>query len=387
LEKEKNSKYIELPVEENKHHCPGMSRRTFMKATGATLAGLALPLNLISCNEVPVVLHAVDPPVGTSTVAIVRKDDIEEMVMAAIDMSGGLGEIASGDTVVIKPNILLGMESLLKHRVYTHPDVLRAVIKAVKTRTSAQNITVADASSFGMSTKVSAQQTGMLDITIEEGVNFQAWETGLYVSATSESFEHIDFNIRIPSALMDGSFDHFINVPILKNHDRVPCSNVDYTCCIKNHVGLLHPVDRIAGGCCTFPDVIYGSPLDMGIHKADLGEISAELNLAVPRHAMNIVDALTIVLSGGAASLNMEVAEAGLILASKDRVACDSLAVAVLRHYASEKGICLPYVNKSVWDQAQILHAQHLNLGRTRENIEIVSDNVNNFEDILNMWS
>lgn len=385
--KKENNTFFELPGEKKKSCCPGMTRRNFIKTTGATLAGLTLPLNLISCNETPVQLPEVEPPIGDVTVGIVSKENIEEMVMRAIEIAGGLGEINKGDTVVIKPNLVLGLESTLSHRVFTHPEVLRSVIRAVKEKTDSTNITVAESSNFGVSTIAVARQTGILDMTMEEGVNFLAWETGKYGSATSESFEHIGFNLKIPNSLLDGSFDHFINVPILKNHELIKPCNVDYTCCIKNHIGVLHPFTRVTAGDNPIFKVNPDSPLSFGIHKPDLGEISAELNLAVPKHAMNIVDALTVVLSGGAASFGMEVAETGLILASKDRVACDSLAVAVLKHYAIQKGIDRPYVHKSVWDQAQIKHAQLLNLGRKRENIEIVDENVEDISGILDNWT
>jgi uncharacterized protein (DUF362 family) len=173
---------------------------------------------------------------------------------------------------------------------------------------------------------------------------------------------------------------------VLKNHDVVVGADVEYTCCIKNHVGILRPLERILDQNDILRDDVSLSDLNFGIHKSDLGEISAELNLVVPKHAMNIVDALTVILTGGGAWVDMEAAEPGLILASKDRVACDSFALAVLKHYASEAGVDRPYVNKSVWDQAQIKHAQHLNLGRNRENIRIDFTDVDNIENILDEW-
>jgi uncharacterized protein (DUF362 family) len=386
LKNQKNSQCNKLPKTGNEKGCPRMNRRSFIKATGATFAGLTLPWCLTSCDNVPIELPAVEPPIGEVTVGIVRKDDVEEMVRTAIDLAGGLGEIHQGDTVVIKPNIILGLASYLPHRVFTHPEVLRAVIKAVKDQTDNSNITVAEASQAGTSTERWARGTGILDIINEEKVHFLAWETAEYVKVTSHSFEHIDHAISIPKSLTDGSFDHFINVPMLKNHDVVVGSNVEYTCCMKNHVAILHPLERIFDKNDKLGENVSFSDLNFGIHKSDLGEISAELNLVVPKHTMNIVDALTVILTGGGAWMEMEAAEPGLILASKDRVACDSLGVAVLKHYASEAGVDRPYVNKSVWEQAQIKHAQHLNLGRNRENIRIDFTDVDNIENILDEW-
>ena len=58
------------------------------------------------------------------------------MVNRAIELAGGLDEIRNGDTVVIKPNLTTGYS--LPSRVTTHPEVLRAVIRAVKARTPAE---------------------------------------------------------------------------------------------------------------------------------------------------------------------------------------------------------------------------------------------------------
>ncbi len=239
----------------------------------------------------------------------------------------------------------------------------------------ASNITVAEASSYmDPSTQAVAEKLGLYEVIRSEGVNFLAWEEEEYVEARSFDFYNITFNIQIPKSLVDSRFEHFINVPMLKNHEAISFSNADYTCCIKNHVGVVSRHTRIVGG-------------GRGIHQADLGEKIAELNLAVPVHAMNVVDALTVVLTGGPASWRMDLAHPGLILASKDRVACDSLALAVLRYYASQQGINRSYLKKSVWRQAQIVRAQQLNLGRRREDIRVAHDGVAEIEGILAWWN
>ncbi len=357
----------------------GMSRRDFLKISGMAVALAALASG---CGKVGgaqkeyvekyVYLEMPPPPAGDIEVAMVKGGSIEEMVSRAIELAGGLGEIRSGDTVVIKPNLTTGYT--LETRVTTHPEVLRAVIRAVKERTEARNITVAEASSYmDPSTLEVAQKVGVYDVVVSEGVNFLAWEDEEYVEATSPDFWHINWLLEIPKSLTDSRFDHFINVPMLKNHDAISRSNADYTCCIKNHVGVLSREMRTTGG-------------GKGIHTKDLGEKIAELNLSVPVHTMNVVDALSVILSGGPASTDMQYTDPGLILACKDRVACDSLGLAVLRYYAAQLGVKRPYVDKSVWQQAQIVRAQELNLGRYKENIKVASEGVDNIDAILAMW-
>jgi uncharacterized protein (DUF362 family) len=361
-----------------------VNRRRFLKVAVLIAAALALPAGCGSprptasssaAADVSDVLELNGPPAptGYATVGIVRSGDIAAMVNRAIELAGGLGEIRSGDTVVIKPNLTTGYK--LATRVTTHPEVLREVIRAVKQKTDAKNITVAEASSYAdPSTLEVARKVGVYDVVQSEGVNFLAWETEEYVEATSYLFQHIQFRLLIPKSLTDSRFKHFINVPMLKNHDVVAIANADYTCCLKNHVGVLAREKRTRGG-------------GNGIHQDDLGEKIAEINLAVPKHTMNVVDALTVVLEGGPASTHMKYTNPGLILASKDRVACDSVALAVLRYYASQMGISRPYVEKSVWDQAQIVRAQELKLGRRKNRIKVAGEGIAEIDGILAQWS
>ena len=357
----------------------GMSRRDFLRISGLAVALAALPFG---CGKAgggegyadPYVRLSMPPaPSGDATVGVVGGGDIAAMVERAIELAGGLDEIRSGDTVVIKPNLTTGYT--FNVRVTTHPEVLRAVIGAVRERTDAANITVAEASSYAdPSTLEVARKVGIYDVVLSEGVNFLAWEDEEYVEATSSDFSHIYWLLEIPESLTDSRFDHFINVPMLKNHEAISNSNADYTCCMKNHVGVLSRNKRTSGG-------------GNGIHERDLGEKIAELNLAVPVHTMNVVDALTVVLTGGPASAKMEHADPGLILACKDRVACDSVSLAVLKHYAARQGIRKPYVDKSVWEQAQIAHGQELNLGRHKENIKVAGEGVAELDGILARWN
>lgn len=415
MDREKIFEIFRKLIERNSHEgpacCHGMSRKDFLKATGMVIAGTAVPLGgLLSCSDSNanptdegIQISKPAAPTGTASVAAVRGADVETMVRDAIEMAGGLGEIQYGDTVVIKPNITAGYITGMNFRVNTSKDVIAAVIKAVKTRTPAQYITLAEASAFNLPTEFWAKEQGIYDICMNEGINFMAWETGEYATVTSKDFSFIDFKLRVPKSLVDGSFEHFINVPMLKNHDMVrgavddfwnpwEATDVDYTCCIKNHVGCIHPLNRVFGGEETMSDAMELPVLTKGIHQSTLGETSAELNLVVPKHTMNVVDALTIVLTGGPAAIYMDLAHPDMVLASKDRVACDSFAVAMLKYYADLFGIKhgttinRPYVGKSVWQQAQIIRAQQLNLGRTREHIVISQQGVDDFSAMMERW-
>lgn len=367
--------------------CKGTDRREFLKIMGATsLASLVPPLNALAA-EPHIELPLPKAPEGVAFVGIAREESVEETVRAAVELAGGLGDISRGDTVVIKPNIM-GPAIIDGVRACTHSEVMGAVIRLVKERTGARNITVAEASPIKWPTRFFARRNGILDECQKERVKFRGWEKGPYSYVTSEHFEYIDYAFRIPTCVALNEFDHFISVPILKNHEVIPNADVEFTCSIKLHVGTMHPFDRLMSRDVDFEDVIQENAelQGFGIHHQYLGEACAELNLAIPGITMNIVDALSPVISRGPCLQGMEDVNAGLILASKDRVACDSLAVAVLKHYALQKGVDKPYVHKSVWDQAQIRRAQELNLGRTREHIIVEHNGFEDIDGILAQW-
>lgn len=344
-----------------------MNRRGFLKSTGATVVGMSLPLGMAACDRGVKTLSAPPAPTGIANVGVVRSSDVEEMVRSAVGLAGGLDEIRSGDTVLIKPNIT-SYDDPSNPRITTTPEVMRAVIRMVKERTGASNITMGEATAFSGDTRRWAEQTGLLAVTQNEGINFAAWETGSYTTVRVQGAQYLTQNFRIPTPLANGSYDHWINVPILKNHEMIPGANAEYTCCIKLQMGTVNQGDRSR------------------LHTRNLGNLMAEVNVAIPKTTMNIVDALEIVLTDGPGSSG-EHGQPGLIIASKDRVAADSLAVAVLRLYAQQQRINRPYVNKSVWQQAQITQAQKLNLGRQKADIVVVDQGVDNIKDILEMWA
>jgi uncharacterized protein (DUF362 family) len=84
---------------------------------------------------------------------------------------------------------------------------------------------------------------------------------------------------------------------------------------------------------------------------------------------------------------NVAWAQPGLIMASKDRVACDSVAVAVLKRFAAEQKVDRTYVHKSVFDQAQIYYAAELGIGQADPRMITIEDiNAPLFDEIKANW-
>jgi uncharacterized protein (DUF362 family) len=382
MKKTFEKRYVEFNLFREKSGRPTMSRREFMRLVAMTSVGLSIPF-VESCKSDSGGLSLVDAQTdagnsdgaaascsGCARVAISRDPDVITSVRTAIDLAGGLSEIKGGDKVVIKPNMtgeLIG--------IVTSPDVLRAVVEAIATRTDKKNITLAECCAFGLPTRKIADIVGYTALVDDLGINFLAFDEESYNGFKDPKWEHITDEKSVPVSLYPMTFDHFINVPKLKNHEQRLNSDVEFTCCMKTFVGLL-------------PYSGDGSRISDDIHTADLGEKVAELGCIVPTITMNIVDAIRPgLVNGPAPTRDSEFADAGLILASKDRVACDSLSVAVLKTYAIQNGIDKPYVNKSVWEQAQIKRGGELGLGIVDpKNIEIIDHNVDNIADIKAQW-
>jgi len=302
------------------------------------------------------------------------KGSVEDAVREAVEAAGGLLEIERGQRVMIKPNITGPFVRRLYPRgpVTTNPEVVRAVIRLVKERGA--HAMVGDRG-FGMS-ELSFVTTGFARACGKEGAEAFPWNRSEYEWFYPNK-RHWSKGFRIPTILRE--VDHFINVPILKNHES---TNAEFTCCLKSLVGVCHPEDRHFRGADA-------------LHVRNIGEKIAELNLSA-RPLINIVDATRIMIKGGPGDGVIQGdpfnrvakwADAGLVLASRDRVACDSVALAVLKLFGAENKVKRPYVTKSVWDQVQIYYAAELGIGQAEaDKIKIEDVGVERIDEIVDNW-
>jgi len=309
------------------------------------------------------------PPMPEATVSISGvRDSVEKAVREAVAAAGGLDDIESGQTVMIKPNMCgPAIGGNYPGRITTSPEVLRAVIRICRERGA--KVMVGDRSMFG--TELAMKTTGFARACKEEGAVAFPWTRAEYVRFHPGK-RHWKNGYRIPKILQE--VDHFINLPLLKNHGSG--EGAQFTCCMKAFVGVIMPLDRHQEG----PDAL---------HTNNISEKIAELNLCLTP-TMNIVDATQIMVKGGPDGLKRKESiwcSPGLVLASRDRVACDSVALAVLKKYGAENKVDLPYVEKSVWDHAQIYYAAELGIGQanpSRITIEDVS--VGLIDEIKDNW-
>ncbi len=319
-------------------------------------------------NPDPLPPTRIYPPMPKATVAMVGlSDSIERAVREAVEMAGGLQEIEKGQKVMIKPNICgPAIGDKYPGRITTNPEVVRAVIKLVKERGAIPMV----GDRAMLDPNLAFVSSGFARLCREEGIAGWPWNRGEYVRFYPKK-RYWTEGFRIPKALAEA--DHFINVPLLKNHG---VGGADFTCCMKSFVGVCHKDDRNQKGL-------------NALHLRDIAAKIAELNLS-KQPTLNIVDAIEIMVNGGPDGLRRKSSiwcKSNLILASKDRVACDSVALAVLKRYGAENQVELPYVTKSVWDQAQIYYGAELGLGQAEaEKITIVDSKAPLMKEIKDHW-
>jgi uncharacterized protein (DUF362 family) len=293
---------------------------------------------------------------------------IEAAVREAVEAAGGLKEIERGQRVMIKPNMCgPAIRDRIPGRITTNPEVIRAVVRLVKERGA--TAMVGDRSM--LMTEDAFIYTGFAKVCREEGAVPFPWTRSEYVRFFPKK-RHWSQGFRVPKILTQ--VDHFINVPLLKNHG---VKGAEFTCCLKSFVGVCMPLDRHQEG----PDAL---------HTHNISEKVAELNLSF-KPLINIVDATEIMVRGGPDGMKKELsvwARPNLILASKDRVACDSLAVAVLKRYGAEAKVDMPYLHKGVWDQVQIYYAAELGIGQA-DPAQITLENIRAplFDEIKANWA
>jgi uncharacterized protein (DUF362 family) len=298
-------------------------------------------------------------------------DSIEAAVREAVIAAGGMDEIERGQTVMIKPNMCgPALGERYPGRITTNPEVVRAVIRICQER-GASRIYVGDRAMFWTDTAM--HTAGFAKVCKEEGAIAFPWDKSPYVLFMPGK-RHWSKGFHIPRILTQ--VDHFINVPLLKNHG-IMNSGAEFTCCLKSFVGVCLPKDRHLGGADE-------------LHTKNTGEKIAELNLSL-KPTINVVDATEIMVSGGPDGMSKKRsvwARPNTILASKDRVACDSLAVAMLKRYGAAANVGNAYVSKSVWDQVQIYYAAELGLGQADPaNITIEDVNVPLMDEIKQNWA
>lgn len=200
----------------------------------------------------------------------------------------------AGDTVMLKPNLVCPAD--YRTGIVTNPHLVEAAAMLCH-KAGAKRIIIADGACVGVSTEEAFEVVGLRDVAARQKCEL--------VDLANAPFEHAMNplgkkmkRIRIPRVFLESNV--VINMPVMKTHDAL-----DISLGLKNMKGLLQTDDK------------------KRFHKWGLVQSIIDLNqLAKPE--LTIMDG-TIAMEGLGPTAG-EPVNLGLILASKDVVAIDTVA-------------------------------------------------------------
>jgi uncharacterized protein (DUF362 family) len=294
-------------------------------------------------------------PADGVSVAIVRNNsDLDAAVARAVQLAGGLDAIQPGQSVFIKVNAVSD-RAIGTPGIRTSNEVMAAVVRLVKQRNPGR-IIVGDRSARQFDTAAVFQNAGIADAAMAAGADevymapspsadADAWMLAqpMGYEGTWQSAGGILVMRRIVES------DHLINVPACKNH-----SFALFSLSMKNFMGAIGDSSR-------------------GIHFGNFQEIGRDIAVLAGAFSpmMNVIDATTALLNGGPGGDggNAVRASPGLILASRDRVALDALAVSLIKFELGRNDVPQPdashdsLVDTRPWMFPQIVQGAELGLG------------------------
>jgi uncharacterized protein (DUF362 family) len=273
-------------------------------------------------------------PPAESRVAVVRSAEHpshREALQGAIALSGGLGFIQPGQTVLLKPAV----NSSSPYPATSDPETIWAVAELVKEAGGVPF--VADRTMLLRSTETALQETGIRDAAEQAGIPCRALDDDDSISIPHPLAEHWPGN-AIPIYASVAAADHIVNLCTPRTHKLG-----DLTMSMKNNVGVVN----------------NGSRLRMHIPWG-LKERLAEINLVV-RPSLIVMDGRQGFTDGGPDSGDL--AHPGFIAAGSDPVAIDAIGLAHLRLEGANQAIG----EGSVWSIPMMKRAVEIGLGVSGE--------------------
>lgn len=231
-------------------------------------------------------------------VSVVKSDSyetevVDKAVNDAVNLIGGWQNfIKKADKVLIKPNMLTNVTP--EKAVTTHPEVVRAVIKAVKKMGAFPFV----GDSPGISNlKSTAQKTGILKVCEEENIPF------IYFMK-SKSYSYIEGRFIKQFELVDclSDFDKIISVAKMKTHVFMGVTGA-----VKNLFGCIVGTDKAR------------FHLRMQKH-IDFAHVMVDLYQMI-KPTLNIIDGITAMEGQG--PMSGDIINPKIIIASSDGFAAD----------------------------------------------------------------
>jgi len=266
-----------------------------------------------------------------SLVALIRTEERLSGISEAIRIIGGVEPAVRGlaeGYVLVKPNC----NSHDPFPASTHPDTLRFVVRQLlDAGLESEKIVVGDMSGPAwLPTEDTMRRNGILSALKELDVKASFFEEEEWVRVKPRNASSWPEGFRIARKGYNAS--RIISLPCLKTHQFGGV----FTLSLKNSVGLINPADRTV------------------LHKKP-GERIAEINLAYTTDLI-ILDGLECFISGGPA--RGEQAHSGVVIAGSDRVAVDTIGVAILKFHKAES-----IADVKLKDHKQLKRAEEIGIG------------------------
>jgi uncharacterized protein (DUF362 family) len=232
--------------------------------------------------------------------------ELDAHVRKAIEMAGGLkGIVKKGDTVIIKPNIVI--PTTHDTAAVTDPRVCKTIADVVKE--VGGNPVIGESSSIGISTEEAIQAAGYGKLR-EQGYTVLDFSQEPRVNVPIPRGKKMK-EVSLPKVVVDAQV--IIDVPIMKTHDQC-----EVTLALKNMKGILF--DK-------------GKRL---LHH-DYGIFDGVADLCtVKKPDFSVVDAILAMEGLGPAT--GDIVPMGLIIAGQDVVAVDTVATNIMGFETRENG-------------------------------------------------
>ena len=273
-------------------------------------------------------------PLGPSGIALLRTTDRVSGVPAVLGMLGLAPGWLRGKQVVVKANY----NSADPPPGSTSTDTLKALVQQLQAW-GAAGITLIERSGMGDTRQVLAQR-GVL--ALANKLDFQVVVLDELKASGWVKLKgaHWRRGFLFPRVVQEA--DVVVQTCCLKTHRF----GGHFTMSIKNSVGMVAKYDPADG--YNYMSELHSSP--------DQRRMIAEINAAY-KPALILLDGITAFVNGGPEQ--GKTAQAGVLLAGRDRIAIDAAGVAMLRHLGTTAEVS----QGAVFGLAQIARAVQLGLG------------------------
>jgi len=237
-----------------------------------------------------------------SQVILMKGENIKDITKESLQHTGF--QVDKSAHILIKPNIVTSKPA--NTGVTTHPEIISGVVEFLLDQ-NAQNICIGESAWTGCDTETALQACGIYEIGRRYGVkvaNFERENDIVEVGIPGRLLKKIKLHRKAAEA------DVLINLPVLKTH---PCTVL--TLGMKNLKGCIPDSEK------------------RRFHRFNLDAAIVDLNAVLKTH-LCVMDAI-LGLTGGSAMWG-ETLNLGLVLASTDVVAIDSVACSLVGIEPSE---------------------------------------------------